>query len=219
MKTIAVIARKGGSGKTTLAVHLAIAAHHAGFKTLLVDADAQSSATEVLKVRGGEGPRIVTCHADDLFAAHRQAQADGVEAMIIDTPAGSEEQIAPAIAASQLSLLAVRPTFLDIAASVQTARLLRRVHKPGMIVLTQAPVPRGGCEPPAVRNALEALRLMQLPVIPSIIRSRAAYQTSFVTGRAAQEAVPGSPAAIEMERLWFYLQRFVFGETGRRIAS
>ena len=219
MKTIAVIARKGGSGKTTLAVHLAIAAHHAGFKTLLIDADTQNSASEVLKVRGQDGPHIIACPADQLFAAHRQAEAQGFDALIIDTPAGSEEQIAPAIAAAQLSLLAVRPTFLDIAASVQTARLLRLVHKPGMIVLNQAPVPRGGCEPPAVRNALEALRLMQLPVIPSIIRSRAIYQTGFVTGRSAQEAAPGSPAAIEMERLWFYLQRFVFGETGKRIAS
>ena len=69
MKTISVIARKGGSGKTTVALHLAIAAHRARLKTLLVDADSQGSATEVLKVRGQDGPRTLQCPGDQLFEA------------------------------------------------------------------------------------------------------------------------------------------------------
>ena len=37
MRTIAVIARKGGSGKTTVAMHLALAAHLRGYKTLVAE--------------------------------------------------------------------------------------------------------------------------------------------------------------------------------------
>ena len=51
MRTIAVIARKGGSGKTTVAVHLAIAAHLRGKRTLLADSDPQRSSSAVLKGR------------------------------------------------------------------------------------------------------------------------------------------------------------------------
>ncbi len=219
MKNIAVIARKGGSGKTTLAVHLAIAAHQAGHATLLVDTDPQKSAAEVMRAREASGPELLVSPADRLFDVHKAASDRQIDTMIIDTPAAAEDEIAHAIALAHLSVLVIRPTFLDIAASIQTARLLHRLRKPGLIVLSQAPVTRGGVEPPAVKKALEALRLMQLPVIPSIIRSRAVYQTSLALGRSAQETAPGSLAADEMDALWRYLERFVYGERRHKIAS
>ena len=62
MRTIAVIARKGGSGKTTVAVHMAIAAHLRGKRTLLADADPQCSSCTVLRGRRAAGPDFVeTC--------------------------------------------------------------------------------------------------------------------------------------------------------------
>ncbi len=51
MRNIAVIARKGGSGKTTVAVQLALAAHLRGLRTVLADTDPQGSSLEVLKAR------------------------------------------------------------------------------------------------------------------------------------------------------------------------
>src|SRR5580700_10801206 len=56
MRTIAIIARKGGSGKTTVAVHMAIAAHLRGRRTLLADSDPQRSSSIVLKARRDAGP-------------------------------------------------------------------------------------------------------------------------------------------------------------------
>ncbi|HEX4097546.1 MAG TPA: ParA family protein, partial [Caulobacteraceae bacterium] len=53
MLTIAVVSRKGGGGKSTLAVHLAIGAHLRGFRTMVADADPQRSVGEVLKLRNG----------------------------------------------------------------------------------------------------------------------------------------------------------------------
>jgi cellulose biosynthesis protein BcsQ len=58
MRTIAVIARKGGSGKSTVALHIALAAHLRGRKVLLADTDAQRSATHTLKGRLAAGPAL-----------------------------------------------------------------------------------------------------------------------------------------------------------------
>ena len=60
LRTIAVVALKGGSGKTTIASHLALAAHLRGLDTLVVDTDPQRSTTEVLGARAASGPACIT---------------------------------------------------------------------------------------------------------------------------------------------------------------
>ena len=99
MKNIAVIARKGGSGKTTVAVNLAIAAHRRAYRVQLADTDPQGSSLEVLKARQTPGPDCVGAVGAELAARQQAAMACGVEAMIVDTPAGSEAEIAHAIKA------------------------------------------------------------------------------------------------------------------------
>jgi len=209
MKNIAVIARKGGSGKTTVAVNLAIAAHRRGYAVQLADTDPQGSSAEVLKARKGEGPQVLQTTGEALHAG-RNAGQGLVNLRVLDTPAATESAIGHAIALAQVSVLVVRPTFLDLAATLQTAQILRRLRRPGLILLNQAPVPRGGVEPPAVKRALDALRLMQLPVLPVILRSRAAYQTSLALGCSVEELGEG-PAADEIAQLWSYLERFALG--------
>lgn len=209
MKNIAVIARKGGSGKTTVAVNLAIAAHRRGYRVQLADTDPQGSTAEVMRARQAEGPSVVQASGETLFAERRTA-GGGMDLRVIDTPAASEDAIGHAIALAQVSLLVVRPTFLDLAAALQTAQILRRLRRPGLILMNQAPVPRGGVEPPAVKRALDALRLMQLPVMPVMLRARTAYQTTLALGCSVEEIGFG-PAAEEVGALWGYLERFALG--------
>src|SRR5690606_37385167 len=97
----------------------------------------------------------------------------------------------------------------DLAAAVHTADVLKRLRKPTLVVLNQAPVARDGQEPPAVRKAKEALRLMRLPVAPAILRSRASYQTTLESGRSASEGAP-SPGGAEVDAIWAYIERFAF---------
>jgi len=219
MRTIAVIARKGGSGKTTLAVHLAIAAHLRGRRTLLADSDPQRSSSTVLKGRRDPGPGYCETTGPKLFALQVAALRDGVEALMIDTPAGAEDELAHAIVLADISLLVIRPTFLDFAAAIRTADVLRRLHRPGLIILNQAPVSRAGTEPPLVKKAHEALRLMRLPVAPTIIRSRAAYQTALETGCSAEELGGANPASQEIADLWCYVERLTFGAGAQRMRA
>jgi chromosome partitioning protein len=212
MRTLAVIARKGGSGKTTVATHLAIAAFLRGRRTLLADSDPQGSACEVLAARRGEGPASTATSGRDLMALQLHSRRNGVEALIVDTPAAVEEDIAHAIVLADLCLLVIRPTFLDIAAAVRTSDIVRRLRKPALIVISQAPPTRGGIEPPAVKQALAALRYMRLPVAPAVVRSRAIYQSALASGRSAEELTGDPAAAREIDALWRFIERFAFAD-------
>jgi chromosome partitioning protein len=210
VRTIAVVARKGGAGKTTLAVHLAIAAHRAGRATLLADIDPQRSAVEVLNMRREGGPTCVGIASQGLMKVKLDAQASGIDALVVDTPAGTEEGMSTALVIADLALLVVRPTFLDLTAAVHTAEVLKKLRKPTLVILNQAPVARDGQEPPAVRQAKEVLRLMRLPVAPVILRARASYQTTVSTGRSAVELASGGAGAVELTQLWSFIEHFAF---------
>jgi chromosome partitioning protein len=217
MRTIAVVARKGGSGKTTLAVHLGIAAHLAGRRTRILDTDPQQSACEVFRMRRSDGPDCAASTPVGLLSAQMNARAAGIEALLIDTPAGTEEGMSNAIVLADLALLVIRPTFLDLAAAVYTADVLKRLRKPSLVVMNQAPVARDGLEPPAVRKAREALRVMRLPVAPVILRARASYQTTLVSGARAVDPAADGPGARELAEIWAYIERFAFPpQTGAR---
>jgi chromosome partitioning protein len=219
MRTIAVIARKGGSGKSTLALHLAIAAHVRGRKVLLADTDAQRSASQVLKGRRGAGPGLAETSGPKLFALQLASAKAGVDLMVVDTPAALEEEIAHAIVAADLCLLVVRPTFIDLAAAVQTAEIVRRLRKPTLAVINQAPSPRAGIESPAVRRSLEALRLMRLAGLPTALRARTSYQSALEAGRSVEEVDPASEAALELAEFWSFVETFVFGRGDGPLAA
>ena len=212
MRTVAVIARKGGSGKSTVAVHMALAAFLRG-RRVWVDTDAQRSAAQVLKGRKSPGPQVAETAGPKLFALQISCQRAGAELMIIDTPAVVEEEISHAIVAADLCLMVIRPTFLDLIAAIQTAEIVRRLRKPALAVLNQAPSPRAGVEAPAVKRALEALGLMRITVVPTILRARTGYQSAFETGRSVEEFDPSIEAGREVAELWTFLDRFMFGRT------
>jgi len=202
MRTIALLARKGGAGKTTLGTHMALAAYLRGERVMLADSDPQRSATEVLKARADEGPQVVGTSGPKLFALKVAAQRMDVDTLVIDTPAGADQDLGHAMVLADLCLVVVRPTFLDIAAAVQTTDILRRLNRPAFIVLNQAPPRRAGVEMAPVVKAQEALRFTRVPVADEIIRSRFAFQTALASGRSVEELWPGSPAADEVTGLW-----------------
>jgi chromosome partitioning protein len=211
MRTIAVIARKGGSGKSTVALHLALAAHLRGRAVLVADTDAQRSASQVLKGRRGAGPELAETSGARLFTLQAASVRAGIDLMVIDTPAVVEDEVSHAIVAADLCLLVIRPTFLDLAAAIQTAEIVRRLRKPALVVVSQAPSPRAGIETPAVKRSLEALKLLRLPVIPTILRSRISYQAAFETGRSVEELDPPGEASREVADLWAFVESFLFG--------
>lgn len=205
VKAIAVISRKGGAGKTTVAVNLALMAHARGLRVLVVDSDPQRSASHCLKARATSGPAVREAQAGKLYQLGLSARREGFDLMIIDTAAHPDADVAQAANTADLCLIACRPTFLDIAAVLQSAEMMRRLNRRGAVVLTQAPPPRGSSVSPAVRRAGEALALTGLPLV-GIVSTRVVCQQSLAAGLSALEA--GSVAAGgEFQQLWRAIER------------
>ena len=211
MQTVAVVARKGGSGKTTLSVHLAIAGYLRAIRTLLADADPQRSAAEALRSRTQPGPKLVETNGAKLFALQDMAKRAGHDLLIIDTPCGPEQDVAAAITLADLTLIVARPTFLDMAAAVRTIDTARRLGRPAEIVFNQAYPTRAGREPRSVVKAFEALRFTGMPVCPEVVRLRSSLQTALATGRSVEELGP-SRAADDIAALWRHVRMAIFTE-------
>ena len=205
MNIVAVVAQKGGTGKSTLASNLAVAAHRAGLRTLAIDADPQGSLVQWKRARGSDGPAVQPGKTSTLHPMRFAAERSGVELTVIDTRASALDNSLEAAKAAQLTLIVARPTPIDIRAISATIEALRPLQRPLAIVLNQAPALRGGREPLAVTEAVEALGVYGLPIAPAVVRARAAYQSAFMRGASPLELAPKGAAAGEINQLWTYV--------------
>lgn len=219
MKTLAVMSRKGGAGKTTVAVNLTLAARAMGVKAVLADADPLRSACEVLREREEGASLLVETSAAKLFTLAEACRRSGAELLIIDTPAAPEADVAEAAKAADLCVAVARPTYLDIAAAVRSVAIIQRLGRDGVIVLNQCATARHGVEPPAVVKALEALRFAGLPVTPAVLRSRLIYQTAFAQRRSVLEIDAEGAASAEVRALFGELWRRLRGEMPQPVKS
>ena len=107
MKVVAIISQKGGVGKTTIAVHLAVAAVQAGYTVALVDLDPQATAAQWSDWRGGENPAVVAAPHARLTPTLKEAAESGVDLVIIDSPPAADSA---AVAAAKAADLVIIPT-------------------------------------------------------------------------------------------------------------
>ncbi len=205
MRTLAVVALKGGSGKTTVATHLALAAHRRGLAVMVADTDPQASSRDVLSARAaGDGPSVVCVTGAQLLSAQFAGQGLGKDLLVVDTAAGALEDVSEALVLADYSLLIVRPTMLDLAGLARTVMLVRKLKRPCAVVMNQAPVPRQGAEAPVVGRFLRGLAYLGVRVAPVILRARSVYQTALETGRSAEET-SDTAAAAEVAALWDFV--------------
>jgi chromosome partitioning protein len=203
MKTVAIISQKGGSGKTTIALHLAVAAERHGIVVSVLDLDPQTSATGWKDDREGENPSVISIQASRLPKAIEVARGADAGLILIDSVANAPELDIAAAEVADLILIPCRPRKHDMKSISTTARIARLTGKPAFIVLNAVP-PNS---PRIVEDANAALTPYGLPVAPALLHQRNPYGYALDANQTVQEYEPDGKGAQETEELFLWLRK------------
>jgi len=125
--TVALLQQKGGSGKTTLAINLAAAAHLAGRRTLVVDMDRQASAFDWSSARtnGSVLEGLAVIKADKAIALPRFREIiRGYEVVFLDGPPRLGDVTQSAAIAADIAVMPIQPGPFDFWAVAETLESL-----------------------------------------------------------------------------------------------
>ena len=198
MKTLALLAQKGGTGKTTLAVSLAVAAEQAGCRALILDLDPQATACHWSDRREADTPLVIDAQPARLGKALERAQEGGIDWVLIDTPARSEQSALAAAKVADWVLIPVRPQIYDLETLPNSQEILKLAgNKPALVILNACP-PRGSRH----LQATQAIEDMGLQVCTTLVGHRAAFGDAAALGLTAQEYEPGGQAATEIQLVY-----------------
>jgi chromosome partitioning protein len=202
MKTIAFLSQKGGSGKTTLAVHMAIAANESGEHVVLVDTDPQKTATAWSDVRKKDSPIVATVAPAELHNVLAAAQKERITLAIIDTAPHAAPDAVRVVQAVDLVVIPCRPTAFDLAAVASAVDIVRAAPSTkAVFVLSACPF-----RSPEIEETRAALSGYGLDVCPSIVTDRRAFARAVASGRGVTEFENDGKAAIEIRALWKWLK-------------
>jgi chromosome partitioning protein len=205
MQTVALISQKGGGGKTSLAVSLAVAAEATGKTVLLIDLDPQASACRWGDRRIAETPPVIDAQPARLATALAKALQAGFDLAIIDTPARIEQAAAEAGKVADLVLIPCRPGIGDIETLRTTVELLNgRSRRPPMVVLNA--VPPQGSRP---EQATQAIRDMGLELCQVQVAQRVAFEYASQAGLGVTEYEPAGRAASDIRQLYEQTRQIV----------
>lgn len=200
MKTLAILSRKGGTGKTTLATHIAVAAEQAGHTTALIDLDPQSSASKWRDNREHETPAVVSTHSERLKHILELAEDNGATLAVLDTAPHTEIAALDAARAADMVLVPCKPSLIDLQAIGSTLDVVRLAGVPGHIVLNAVPA-RGDL----AEQARAAIGIYDIPCAPCEVGHRIGFVHAYNVGLTVQEFEPRSKATAEIGALYSYI--------------
>lgn len=204
MDTWAVISQKGGAGKTTLALHLAIAAMQAGKLAGVIDVDPQESAIKWARIRDEHSPPVTKAVTPELGEMRQTAEDAGADVLIIDTsPRANAECIAIAKIAD-LIIVPSRPSVLDLQSIADTIELLEQAGAKGRTVVVLNAVAARTTEG---KDAAAVLNGLDVTLAPTRIGERADYRHALTAGKGVTELDPKSQAAKEINTLYKWLAK------------
>jgi len=200
MQVIAVLNQKGGSGKTTIATHLARALQLDGADVLLVDSDPQGSARDWAAVREDQPLTVVGIDRPTIDRDLKNvARKDFV---VIDSAPQAADLAVSAIKAAHFVLIPVQPSPYDIWATADLVELVKQ-----RIEVTDGKLQAAFVVSRAIKGTrigaevTEALNGYGLPVLESRITQRVSYPGTAAAGSTVMDAEPDSDAAAEVRAL------------------
>lgn len=204
--TIVVASQKGGSGKTSITLNLAVLAAREA-PTLVLDCDPQGSLTYWHDRRDAPQPDAAPASLSNIEQSLRDAQAHPYRFVFVDTPPHNQIGIAAVMQPADCVVVPVRPTALDLHAAEATLKLAAALAKRTLVVLTQCQPPRLFTEAPSVREARAIFATLGCRVADQAIVHRGSVEQSVALGKSVGELEPSGPAEQEFKQVWMQLKR------------
>jgi chromosome partitioning protein len=196
---LAMASLKGGSGKTTVGLNLAVAAEEAGLRTIVIDVDPQQASAKWGDVRAikGDEPAVISAMAARLPQALDRASHLGAKLVVVDTAAHAEGILGSTIDMADLVLIPCRPTVLDLQHLAATAQVAEIRAKNVAVFLNAVPIDTA--------DGLEAEKVvsdMGMNLVPARISNLISYTRAITAGQGVTEFDPHGRAAAEIRTLF-----------------
>jgi chromosome partitioning protein len=179
-KVLAVFNTKGGSGKSTISMHVGVAASEF-LNTVILDADPNKSSFNWAKTRESDAPTVRETGSSRLLGDLAQLRKDGVGLVILDCPPSISADTVALVSAADFVVVPVQPTILDVTGCYNATRMIMSQNKPFVYIVSRCPTPS-----PDTRDAIRALEKSG-EVCPVVISDRIAFSRALAYGLAVTE--------------------------------
>jgi len=214
MHVVSFVTQKGGSGKSTTAASVAVAAFQQGRRVFMLELDRQGTLSDWTESRkADEGPDFERVDATALEKALSMLKAEGYDLVVIDTAGIDSPATNAAMRAADLCLIPCRPTATDLRGCLPTVQSLIRLEKDFAFVLTQCP-PRS----PRVDETRTGLAALGLIAEPPIV-SRTDHQDAMAAGMGVTEFNPEGAAAHEIRQLLGWIDNKLAPKVKRHVKA
>ncbi len=197
---ITIAQQKGGSGKTTLSINLAIEAVYRGLKVAVVDTDPQGSLGRwfMTRLEHHDKPDLELSTASAWGVAYEVGKlTKNFDLVIIDTPPKADSDLRPALRVADLVVVPVAASHVDLWATEGVLDLAHRERRPALIALNRIKSnTRLGTEIAQSASELDAT------LAQSTLANRVAYAEASGQGKAVREMPRAKIAADEVEMLF-----------------
>lgn len=198
-RIITIAQQKGGAGKTTLAIHLAVAWSLAGQRVAVVDIDPQGSLTEWHKVRAADGADTGLTHLQ-VSGWRTQKEVERLardhDVVVVDSPPHAETEAKLAVRVADLVIVPVQPSPMDLWATRPTLDLATGEKRAVLLVMNRVPS-RGRL----LDAVAEKARDLGVPVADASLGNRIGFAAALMDGLSLQETDPRSRGAEEIAEL------------------
>lgn len=212
MLVVGLTAQKGGVGKTTIALHLAVQSQTNFDSVALIDTDPQGSAASWARRRhevSGISNEPATFHVPkerELEDALTEISKEGYKLAFVDTRPSVSSAVALAVSCSDIVLVPCCPSPQDLDALASTIRLVEREEVPAYIILNRARGPKINA---SVVDLIESN--FSTPVCPVMINHRYAMADTFFNGLSIVEDTSETQSVLngqqEIKDLWKWLRK------------
>ena len=200
-KVITISQQKGGTGKTTLAVHLAMAfIKYHNLKVAIIDTDPQGSLGKWFMIRTEKkvSNENLTFKTASLWGAQYESKTlkNDHDIVIIDTPPKIESDARPSIEAADLVLIPMAASHVDFWATGAIVEIAKKANKK---ILAQ--INRSSQRSKLIDKTKDFIKSLELQSTDTIIGNRQIYTSSMGEGKTAVEKQRKGNAVDEIKKL------------------